>query len=160
MKSIAERRCRSGFEVLHAKVREGRRLDFDDGLRLYWTPDLTAVGYLANLARERRSGDRTSFVRNLHINYTGHVKRASRFDIQSSWLTQGPKLGQIALQYGVNDMGSTILEENVVSKESVFMVPLSEIERLITDAGFVPARRNTTYEILPRPAAPATRSAA
>jgi 2-iminoacetate synthase ThiH len=57
-------------------------------------------------------------------------------------------------------MGSTILEENVVSKESVFMVPLSEIERLITDAGFVPARRNTTYEILPLPSGPATHAAA
>ena len=70
-------------------------------------------------------------------------------NIQSSWLTQGPKLGQIALQYGVNDMGSTIIEENVVSKESVFMVPLVEIERLIRDAGFTPARRNTKYELLP-----------
>lgn len=69
-------------------------------------------------------------------------------NLQSSWLTQGPKLGQIALQYGVNDMGSTILEENVVSRESVFMVPLAEIERLIADAGFTPARRNTRYEIL------------
>ena len=98
--------------------------------------------------------------------HLGDVKRASGFDylrtvavsrlmldnlpnIQSSWLTQGPKLGQIGLQYGVNDMGSTILEENVVSKGSVFMVPLPEIERLITDAGFTPARRNTKYELLP-----------
>jgi cyclic dehypoxanthinyl futalosine synthase len=98
--------------------------------------------------------------------HLGEVKRASGFDylrtvaisrlmldnlpnIQSSWLTQGPKLGQIALQYGVNDMGSTIIEENVVSKESVFMVPLHEIERLIKDAGFTPARRNTKYELLP-----------
>jgi cyclic dehypoxanthinyl futalosine synthase len=97
--------------------------------------------------------------------HLAEVKRASGFDylrtvavsrlmldnlpnIQSSWLTQGPKLGQIALQYGVNDMGSTIIEENVVSKESVFMVPLSEIERLIKDAGFTPARRNTKYELL------------
>lgn len=98
--------------------------------------------------------------------HLGDVKRASGFDylrtvavsrlmldnlpnIQSSWLTQGPKLGQIALQYGVNDMGSTVIEENVVSKASVFMVPLPEIERLIRDAGFTPARRNTKYELLP-----------
>jgi cyclic dehypoxanthinyl futalosine synthase len=94
------------------------------------------------------------------------VKRASGFDylrtvaisrlmldnipnIQASWLTQGPKIGQIALQYGVNDMGSTVIEENVVTaKGAVFMVPLTEIERLILDAGFRPARRNTRYEIL------------
>jgi cyclic dehypoxanthinyl futalosine synthase len=98
--------------------------------------------------------------------HLGEVKRASGFDylrtvavsrlmldnlpnIQSSWLTQGPKMGQIALQYGVNDMGSTIIEEHVVSKESVFMIPLPEIERLIKDAGFTPARRNTKYELLP-----------
>jgi aminodeoxyfutalosine synthase len=79
MKAIAERLCRSGFEDLHAKVREGRRLDFDDGLRLYRTPDLTAVGYLANLVRERRSGDRTYFVRNLHINYTNICNTLCRF---------------------------------------------------------------------------------
>jgi cyclic dehypoxanthinyl futalosine synthase len=82
-----------------------------------------------------------------------NVKRASGFDylrtvaisrlmldnirnIQASWLTQGPKIGQIALQYGVNDMGSTVIEENVVTaKGAVFMVPLQEIERLIQDAG-------------------------
>jgi cyclic dehypoxanthinyl futalosine synthase len=95
----------------------------------------------------------------------GDVKRASGFDylrtvavsrlmldnvrsIQSSWLTQGPKLGQIALQYGVNDMGSTILEEQVISQQAIFMLPIAEIERLIRDAGFTPARRTTTYDIL------------
>jgi cyclic dehypoxanthinyl futalosine synthase len=70
-------------------------------------------------------------------------------NIQASWLTQGPKIGQIALQYGVNDMGSTVIEENVVTAAgAVFMVPLHEIERLIQDAGFRPARRNTRYELL------------
>jgi cyclic dehypoxanthinyl futalosine synthase len=70
-------------------------------------------------------------------------------NLQASWLTQGPKIGQIALRYGVNDMGSTVIEENVVTaKGAVFMVPLEEIERLIRDAGFHPARRNTRYEIL------------
>ena len=98
--------------------------------------------------------------------HLAHLKRASGLDylrtvavsrllldnvpnIQASWLTQGPKVGQIALQYGVNDMGSTVLEENVVTaKDSVFLVPLPEIERLIRDAGFTPARRNTRYEVL------------
>ena len=70
-------------------------------------------------------------------------------NIQASWLTQGPKIGQISLQYGVNDMGSTVIEENVVTAEgAIFMVPLAEIERLICDAGLTPARRNTRYEIL------------
>jgi cyclic dehypoxanthinyl futalosine synthase len=98
--------------------------------------------------------------------HLSHVKRASGLEylrtvavsrllldnvpnIQASWLTQGPKIGQIALRYGVNDMGSTVMEENVVTaKGAIFMLPLAEIERLITDAGFVPARRNTRYELL------------
>ena len=79
MKAIVELLRRSGLEALHTKVREGRRLDFDDGMRLYRTSDLTAVGYLANLARERRSGDRTYFVRNLHINYTNICNKLCRF---------------------------------------------------------------------------------
>ncbi|MCK7496192.1 MAG: hypothetical protein MZW92_38615 [Comamonadaceae bacterium] len=49
------------------------------GGALYTTPDLTAVGYLANLARERRSGDRTYFVRNLHINYTNICNKLCKF---------------------------------------------------------------------------------
>jgi cyclic dehypoxanthinyl futalosine synthase len=70
-------------------------------------------------------------------------------NIQASWLTQGPKIGQIALQYGVNDMGSTVIEENVVTaKGAVFMLPLQEIDRLIRDTGLRPARRNTRYEVL------------
>jgi cyclic dehypoxanthinyl futalosine synthase len=70
-------------------------------------------------------------------------------NLQASWLTQGPKIGQIALQYWVNDMGSTVMEENVVTAEgAVFLVLLPEIERLIRDAGFLPTRRNTRYEIL------------
>ncbi|MBI2162754.1 MAG: aminofutalosine synthase MqnE, partial [candidate division NC10 bacterium] len=50
---------RAGLDGVHAKLLAGQRLDFDDGMRLYRTPELTAVGYLANLVRERRSGART-----------------------------------------------------------------------------------------------------
>lgn len=70
-------------------------------------------------------------------------------NIQASWVTQGPRIGQISLRYGVNDFGSTMMEENVVSKAGcVFTVPIEEIERLIIDAGYVPRRRNTRYELL------------
>jgi aminodeoxyfutalosine synthase len=69
----------SGLEDILGKIREGQRLDFDDGVRLYRTPDLTALGYLANLAREQRSGDRTYFVRNLHINYTNICNKLCKF---------------------------------------------------------------------------------
>jgi cyclic dehypoxanthinyl futalosine synthase len=72
-------------------------------------------------------------------------------NIQASWVTQGAKMGEIALFFGANDMGSTMLEENVVAATGVShrMSP-EEIIRLIRDAGFRPAQRNTTYEILKR----------
>lgn len=69
--------------------------------------------------------------------------------LQASILTQGPKIAQIALRYGVDDMGSTMIEENVVSAQgSKFILNASEIERLIRGAGFIPKRRNTRYEIV------------
>lgn len=69
--------------------------------------------------------------------------------IQAAWLTMGPKIGQLSLQYGVNDFGSSVLEENVV-KTAVTrqLMPLEEIRRNIRDAGFVPKRRNTRYQLL------------
>lgn len=69
--------------------------------------------------------------------------------IQASWVTQGPRIGQISLRYGVDDFGQTMMEENVVSTAGcVFAVPIEEMERLIVDAGFTPRRRNTRYELL------------
>lgn len=79
MKAIAEQLRRSGLQDIHDKVRQGTRLGFDDGMRLYAASDLTAVGYLANLARERASGDRTYFVRNLHVNYTNICNKLCKF---------------------------------------------------------------------------------
>lgn len=64
---------------VYAKVEQGERLSFDDGLRLYNTPNLTGVGYLANLVRERRHGARTYFVRNQHINYTNICNKFCKF---------------------------------------------------------------------------------
>jgi cyclic dehypoxanthinyl futalosine synthase len=70
-------------------------------------------------------------------------------NLQASWVTQGPRIGQISLRYGVNDFGSTMMEENVVSSAGcVFTVPIDEIERLIEDAGYKPQRRNTRYEFV------------
>jgi len=69
--------------------------------------------------------------------------------IQASWVTQGAKVGQIALAFGANDFGGTMLEENVVRAAGAsYRVPLDEIVRVIRDAGFKPAQRSTTYQIL------------
>lgn len=70
-------------------------------------------------------------------------------NVQLSILTQGPKVAQVALRYGANDFGSTMIEENVVSAAgNKFILNAAEFERLITDAGYMPRRRNTRYELL------------
>lgn len=60
----------AGLTGIHEKVRAGERLDGDDAVRLYRCPDILAVGYLANLVRERINGDRAYFIYNQHINYS------------------------------------------------------------------------------------------
>jgi len=70
-------------------------------------------------------------------------------NVQSSWVTQGPKIGQIALLYGANDFGSVMMEENVVSSAGTsFRLNAIEIERLIRDAGYEPHQRNNWYELV------------
>ncbi|MCS6864880.1 MAG: cyclic dehypoxanthinyl futalosine synthase [Gemmataceae bacterium] len=70
-------------------------------------------------------------------------------NIQSSWVTQGGKIGQIALFFGANDMGSLMIEENVVaSAGTVHYLTLEEIKRSIREAGWEPRQRNVFYELI------------
>ncbi len=70
-------------------------------------------------------------------------------NIQASWVTQGDKIAQTALFFGANDMGSTMIEENVVASAGVdFMLPESELKRLIETAGFEPRQRDCFYNLL------------
>jgi cyclic dehypoxanthinyl futalosine synthase len=70
-------------------------------------------------------------------------------NLQSSWVTQGPRIGQISLGYGANDFGGVMMEENVVSSAgTTFRLTSSDIEELIQGAGYMPKRRNTWYELL------------
>jgi cyclic dehypoxanthinyl futalosine synthase len=70
-------------------------------------------------------------------------------NVQSSWVTQGPDIGQVALRYGANDFGSVMMEENVVSSAgTTFRLNAADIERLIRDAGYEPRRRNNWYALL------------
>ena len=70
-------------------------------------------------------------------------------NLQASWVTQGAMLAQVALFFGANDLGGTMLEENVVAAAGcTFRLSLDEIIELARGAGFTPARRTTTYEVL------------
>ena len=71
------------------------------------------------------------------------------YSIGSSWVTMGPHIGQLGLMYGANDMGSVMMEENVVSSAgTTYCLDEAVLCRLIRDAGFVPAQRDNTYDIL------------
>jgi cyclic dehypoxanthinyl futalosine synthase len=72
--------------------------------------------------------------------------------VQASWVTQGGKVGQLSLAYGANDMGSVMIEENVVRAAGAsYCMDEVEIVRNIEDAGFMARRRNMHYEILGGP---------
>lgn len=72
-------------------------------------------------------------------------------NIQASWVTQGAKMAQVALEFGANDFGSTMIEENVVAAAGItFRMTRQEIVHLIADAGYIPAQRDTRYNILRR----------
>lgn len=84
---------------------------------------------------------KTLAVSRLMLDNFGHV--------QGSWVTQGPKIGQLSLSFGADDLGGTMMEENVVSAAGTsFQMPIERLERLIRDAGYEPRQRTTRYEIL------------
>ena len=67
-------------------------------------------------------------------------------NLQASWVTQGLRMGQVALAFGANDMGSTMIEENVVRAAGIsHAVTVEELVRLIAAAGFTPVQRDTLY---------------
>jgi cyclic dehypoxanthinyl futalosine synthase len=66
--------------------------------------------------------------------------------VQSSWVTQGPEVGQVALLHGANDLGSIMIEENVVSSAgTTFRMGVADMKRLITELGFEPVQRDNWY---------------
>ncbi|MFM7843953.1 MAG: dehypoxanthine futalosine cyclase, partial [Planctomycetota bacterium] len=74
-------------------------------------------------------------------------------NIQSSWVTQGMKIGQLALLFGANDMGSLMIEENVVAEAgTVHFLTLNQIRDSIAELGFEPRQRNVFYQLLDRDA--------
>ncbi|MGC1275181.1 MAG: cyclic dehypoxanthinyl futalosine synthase [Planctomycetaceae bacterium] len=70
-------------------------------------------------------------------------------NIQSSWVTQGEKIGGLALFFGANDMGSLMIEENVVAQAgTVYHLSLEQIRGAIKEAGYIPRQRNVFYEYI------------
>lgn len=102
-----------------------------------------------------RSRHRDSYGGTPH-EYLRHVALARLFldnitHHQASWVTQGPKIGQVSLEFGIDDFGSTMLEENVVSSaahDTYSCMSEGDLHALIRDAGYIPAKRDTRYTTL------------
>ena len=70
-------------------------------------------------------------------------------NVQSSWVTQGQEIGQVALKFGANDLGSIMIEENVVSQAgTTFRMTVADMKRLISDLGYEPHQRDNWYRLL------------
>jgi cyclic dehypoxanthinyl futalosine synthase len=70
-------------------------------------------------------------------------------NVQSSWVTQGLEIGQVALKFGANDLGSIMIEENVVSQAgTTFRMTTGDMQRLISDLGYEPHQRNNWYQLV------------
>ncbi len=94
------------------------------------TRQATGVDYLMTLAVSR-----------LYLDNVPHV--------QASWVTQGLKIGQVALRFGADDIGSTMIEENVVAATGLTVrANQDDLVRAIRDAGFIPAQRRTDYTLV------------
>jgi len=70
-------------------------------------------------------------------------------NVQSSWVTQGQEIGQIALKFGANDLGSIMIEENVVSQAgTTFRMTVADMQRLIKELGYEPRQRTNWYQLV------------
>jgi cyclic dehypoxanthinyl futalosine synthase len=112
-----------------------------------WDPD-SPVAFRFDDGRTVRLADAHDYLRMLALArlYLDNIR-----NLQSSWVTMGPKIGQLALFFGANDMGSVMMEENVVSSAgTTYRLDEEMICRLIRDAGWVPCQRNQYYAVLRR----------
>jgi cyclic dehypoxanthinyl futalosine synthase len=100
----------------------------------------------AEFGRRVRMAGASEYLRTQAI---GRLMLDNVYSIGASWVTMGPHIGQVALAYGANDMGSVMMEENVVSSAgTTYCLDEAVLCRLIRESGFIPAQRDNTYDIL------------
>jgi len=127
------------------RVREvqGRTRGFTAFICWPLQPEHTALEYLG----------KTDAVAYLRTQAIARIVLDNLPNIQASWVTMGPKIGQLALRFGANDFGSLMMEENVVSAAgTTWRMTLPEMQRLIGDAGYEPVKRRQDYTLLPEAA--------
>ena len=105
-----------------------------------------------NFGRRLRLAGSTEYLRTQAVS---RLMVDNVYSIGSSWVTMGPHIGQVALQFGANDMGSVMMEENVVSSAgTTYCLDEAVLCRLIRESGFIPAQRDTHYDVLKTHAGP------
>lgn len=96
-------------------------------------------------------GDSATGIEYLKVLALSRIILRNIANVQASWVTQGAKMAQVALFFGANDLGGTMLEENVVAAAGCrFRMSREEMIELIKGAGFTPVRRTTLYQVLER----------
>ena len=94
-------------------------------------------------------GEASSGIEYLKVLAVSRIVLDNIENIQASWVTQGARMAQVALFFGGNDLGGTMLEENVVAAAGCsFRMSQDEIVELVRGAGFTPARRTTEYQVI------------
>jgi cyclic dehypoxanthinyl futalosine synthase len=100
----------------------------------------------AEFGRRVRMSGSTDYLRTQAIS---RLMLDNVYSIGASWVTMGPHIGQVALKFGANDMGSVMMEENVVSAAgTTYCLNESVLCRLIREAGYMPAQRDNVYDLL------------
>ena len=94
-------------------------------------------------------GDRASGNRYLRILAASRLFLDNVDHVDASWFSEGKKVGQVALHFGADDFGGTLFEENVMQEAGHYArTSIAETQTMIREAGFIPAQRNSFYEIL------------
>ncbi len=144
-----ENRVRHLSMIREQQNKAKERGDFGFIAFISWTlqHEQTALGR-QSINRGLLGSGANEYLRNLAISriYLQNIEH-----MQSSWPTQGYKVAQVALEFGADDFGSTMMEENVVSQASTKTqqkVQVDEILSLVHEAGFIPRQRNTWYQIV------------
>ncbi|MBI5847787.1 MAG: dehypoxanthine futalosine cyclase [Nitrospirae bacterium] len=110
--------------------------------------ELQAKGKKTHRSGQKVQGPATA-VEYLRVLALSRIYLENIENIQASWVTQGLKMAQVALRFGANDFGSTMIEENVVASTGIsYAVTMNDIISAIRMAGFVPAQRDTCYNLL------------
>jgi len=129
------------------------------GAFIVWTLQVENTSLGASKERERYGAGAQEYLRSVAI---ARLFLDNIDHVQASWPTQGVRLAQVALEFGCDDFGSTMMEENVVSAAGTSLCSVAEIslQRNIQAAGYVPAQRDSSYNVLrvvervPEPASP------